>query len=313
VKLYIDLESRELIEAPGFRNPVTTLRFKRGDSAKLEVAFLTDRTTYTSLGDAEAITMRFGVKQSNRFDLDFLAYCADWIMPGEEDVSPVYVCYPSFNTAGLDAALDVGENPEIASLTLMGEITWSVGDGEPTSTRTFVVIVENDVIRGNESGPSGITAGIPTNATLEIAGTLSPDVTGFVDCYIDTDGNLAFTEGAIVYSDVSYTGPAIVNNMATGKWSIYDVTAGVAAAAGFSSIETVLVAPTPNLATWTNVGGSTGTSEVTIKYAPTSGHVGTMKVAAGTLYVCVLSPSGMATWQKATLSAHNLFLEISPP
>jgi hypothetical protein len=38
-----------------------------------------------------------------------------------------------------------------------------------------------------------------------------------------------------------------------------------------------------------------------------------MKVAAGTLYVCVLSPSGMATWQKATLSAHNLFLEISPP
>jgi hypothetical protein len=189
VKLYIDLESRELIEAPGFRNPVTTLRFKRGDSAKLEVAFLTDRTTYTSLGDAEAITMRFGVKQSNRFDLDFLAYCADWIMPGEEDVSPVYVCYPSFNTAGLDAALDVGENPEIASLTLMGEITWSVGDGEPTSTRTFVVIVENDVIRGNESGPSGITAGIPTNATLEIAGTLSPDVTGFVDCYIDTHGN----------------------------------------------------------------------------------------------------------------------------
>ena len=31
VKLYVDLETFELIEGPGFRNPVTNLRFKRGD------------------------------------------------------------------------------------------------------------------------------------------------------------------------------------------------------------------------------------------------------------------------------------------
>jgi hypothetical protein len=38
----------------------------------------------------------------------------------------------------------------------MGEITWREGAGEPTSTRTFLVVVENDVNRGDE--------GVPTDA-----------------------------------------------------------------------------------------------------------------------------------------------------
>ena len=161
MKLYVDLESRELIECPGFRNPVTTLRFKRGDSAKLEVAFLTNGSTHAAIGDPDALTMRFGVKPSNRFDLDYLVYCDEWTMPAEEEPSPVYVCYPSFNTVELDAALDVGEEPELASVTLMGEITWSEGDGEPTSTRTFIVIVENDVIRGGETEPTSANIRAP--------------------------------------------------------------------------------------------------------------------------------------------------------
>jgi hypothetical protein len=33
VKLHVDLETLQLIEGPGFRNPVTSLRFKRGDAA----------------------------------------------------------------------------------------------------------------------------------------------------------------------------------------------------------------------------------------------------------------------------------------
>ena len=40
MKLYVDLESLQLIEGPGFRNPITSLRFKRGDAALLEVEFL---------------------------------------------------------------------------------------------------------------------------------------------------------------------------------------------------------------------------------------------------------------------------------
>ena len=36
----------------------------------------------------------------------------------------------------------------------MGEITWREGAGEPTSTRTFTVVVENDVNRGTEGVPT---------------------------------------------------------------------------------------------------------------------------------------------------------------
>lgn len=38
-------------------------------------------------------------------------------------------------------------------MSLMGEIAWREGDGLPTSTRTFLVIVENDVNRGTEGVP----------------------------------------------------------------------------------------------------------------------------------------------------------------
>jgi hypothetical protein len=43
VKLYVDLETLQLIEGPGFRNPVSSLRFKRGDAAQIEVMFLAGR------------------------------------------------------------------------------------------------------------------------------------------------------------------------------------------------------------------------------------------------------------------------------
>ncbi|MCX6873395.1 MAG: hypothetical protein NTW21_06245, partial [Verrucomicrobia bacterium] len=62
-------------------------------------------------------------------------------------------CAPSFNTVALNDALGVGGDTELSSLTLMGEITWREGAGEPTSTRTFAIVVENDVNRGTEGTP----------------------------------------------------------------------------------------------------------------------------------------------------------------
>jgi hypothetical protein len=52
VKLHIDLETLQLIESPGFRNPLTALRFKRGDAAQLEVNFLKGGTIPVAIGDA---------------------------------------------------------------------------------------------------------------------------------------------------------------------------------------------------------------------------------------------------------------------
>jgi hypothetical protein len=152
VKLYVDLDRLELIEGPGFRNPVSTLRFKRGDAARLEVVFLTNGTTPTAIGDPETLEIHFGAKLNGQFGTDYVVHTADWTLPDPEATTPVYSCTPSFNTTALNEALDLGGG-ESAEVALMGEITWRDGTGEPTSTRTVLVIVENDVNRGTEGTP----------------------------------------------------------------------------------------------------------------------------------------------------------------
>lgn len=156
VKLYVDLETFELIQGPGFRNPVSSLRFKRGDAAKLEVVFLRDGITPEAIGDPASLELRFGIKPRNRYDVGYLVHTADWTLPAPGAESPVYQCSPSFNTVELNSALNVGSATatELSEVTLMGEITWRQDGSEPTSTRTFLVIVENDVNRGEEGVPT---------------------------------------------------------------------------------------------------------------------------------------------------------------
>jgi hypothetical protein len=156
VKLYVDLETLQLIEGPGFRNPTSSLRFKRGDAAQIEVTFLAGGTTPVAIGDPLNLEIQFGIKPRNRYDIGYLVRSANWIMPTTEP--HIYRCSPSFNTIELNSALGVGSatGSELAEITLMGEITWREGSAEPTSTRTFLVVVENDVNRGTE--------GVPTSA-----------------------------------------------------------------------------------------------------------------------------------------------------
>jgi len=170
VKLFIDLETLQLIEGPGFRNPVTSLRFKRGDAAMLNVVFLTDGTTPASIGDPATLELQFGVKPRNRYDVGYLVHTADWTLPPSGAESPLYQCSPSFNTLELDSALGVGSSTgsELSEITLMGEITWREGAGQPTSTRTFFVIVENDVNRGTEGVPTSAEPAYPAPESIAL-------------------------------------------------------------------------------------------------------------------------------------------------
>jgi hypothetical protein len=170
VKLHVDLENLQLIEGPGFRTAVTLLRFKRGDAAQLEVSFLTGGTTPVAIGDPAQLEIQFGIKPRNRFDVGYLVHSSDWAMPAANAESPVYQCSPSFNTVELDSALGVGSSTgtELSEITLMGEITWRVGSGQPTSTRTFLVVVENDVNRGSEGVPQTATPSYPAVTSIEI-------------------------------------------------------------------------------------------------------------------------------------------------
>lgn len=170
MKLYVDLETLQLIEGPGFRNPVTSLRFKRGDGALLELAFLDGGSTVVAIGDPAALEIRFGVKPRNRYEIGYLVQGSDWTMPAVGAESPIYQCSPSFNTLELNSALGVGSaaGSELSEITLMGEITWREGGGEPTSTRTFLIVVENDVNRGSEGVPVSASPAYPSPGAIEM-------------------------------------------------------------------------------------------------------------------------------------------------
>ena len=168
MKLYVDLESLQLIEGPSFRNPITSLRFKRGDAARLEVAFLRNGSTSVTIGDHEQLEIKFGIKPRDRYDVAYLIHTDVWTMPDAGAESPVYQCSPSFNTIELDSALGVGSSTgsELSEITLMGEFSWREGTGEPTSTRTFFVIVENDVNRGDEGLPQSANPSYPDSTSI---------------------------------------------------------------------------------------------------------------------------------------------------
>jgi hypothetical protein len=212
VKLYVDLETLQLIEGPGFRNPVTSLRFKRGDAARLEVAFLTNGTTPATIGNPASLELRFGVKPRNRYDVGYLVHTATWTMPAPGATSPAYQCAPSFNTTELDSALQVGSSTgtELSEITLMGEITWREGAGEPTSTRTFTVVVENDVNRGTEGVPTSAEPAYPAPANIELISRKGA-ANGYAG--LDSGGKVPATQLAITaasISDSTTTGRALV-------------------------------------------------------------------------------------------------------
>jgi hypothetical protein len=170
VKLHVDLETLQIIQGPGQRSPVAALRFKRGDAARLQVVFLQNGVTPVSIGNSGALEIQIGTKPRNQFDRSYLAHSADWSMPSEGDDTPTYGCTVSFNTLQLNSALNIASPTaeELPEITLMGEITWREGAGEPTSTRTFLVVVENDVNRGYEGVPTDADPPYPAANTIEI-------------------------------------------------------------------------------------------------------------------------------------------------
>lgn len=169
VNLHVDLETLQLIQGPGQRSAVSSLRFKRGDTARLNVVFLENGVTPVTIGDPGALEIQIGIKPRNQFDRSYLAHSTEWLMPSEGDDTPAYECALSFNTLPLNSALNIGSATaeELAEIILMGEISWTVGEGELTSTRTFQVIVENDVNRGTEGVP--VAADPPYPSPLAIA------------------------------------------------------------------------------------------------------------------------------------------------
>jgi hypothetical protein len=135
------------------------LRFKRNDTSIVGIQL--HRDGVPELPQASS-TLTFGVKSKNNFGGNFLTSATSFTLAttavatdqGDSDFNYQAV---SFNTAEIDALMD-DALPEIEA---MGEIEIDVGGaGQLFSSRTISVIIENDIVRGDE-GANTVANPIP--------------------------------------------------------------------------------------------------------------------------------------------------------
>lgn len=150
--LYVDTVTRKLRRSVADSREVNSLQFKRGDSAEIQIVFVT-AGVQVELADGTTIT--FGIKSDGIFDGEFLVSTSDFTKSGS-GATAVYTGNPSFNTTALNTALgvDLATNNDIARLKVGVEISWEDGaSGAITSTETIAGYVHNDVIKGDEGTP----------------------------------------------------------------------------------------------------------------------------------------------------------------
>lgn len=149
MRLYIDLDILQIIQAPGLRQSIRELRFRRGDTVQLEVIFCRGSQILELPIDT---TGRFGIKETGKYNADYLASDLAWTKSGAAD-STVYTFNLNLNTAPINEALHTGpgEDP-VAQISAIGEIEWN-GAGIIQSTLPVTVLIDNDINKGTEGVP----------------------------------------------------------------------------------------------------------------------------------------------------------------
>lgn len=180
MKLYLDLDTLQMIESPGYRTPAQNIRFKRGDGANVELYFLQSGTTPTLLANHQNLEISLGLKVKNRYDGSYLVLAQDWTLP----VPPFDTAYRTtlnLNTVQLNSLLGIDSdlNNDIAEAEVMGEVSWrELPDGMPISSRIFAATIENDVNRGDESVP--VDADPPYPASTDVLTASDAAITNWI-------------------------------------------------------------------------------------------------------------------------------------
>jgi hypothetical protein len=206
VDLYFDLNRGHFVTANGTSDQVTALRMKRGDTVHVIVRFCRG-IVVVELGSGAA--GQLGIKEVGDYDGDFVAAAPSWTKAGTGS-GTTYTFELNLNTEELDDLLGVGAPADVASVELNFEMEFTVGDAI-TSSNTVRLTVDNDVIRGTESGPTDITGGTPVNETAATA-TINPS---------GADNSVLYTAVAGQGADgnditLTYATPAAVATTAVG-------------------------------------------------------------------------------------------------
>jgi hypothetical protein len=150
MRIVVDLDTQKVVFGVGTSFEVTQLQFKRAPAAGVEVQFTRNGIVQELPDDATGI---FGVKQTNKFDSDYVTASLFWTKSGAGETT-VYSFALSLINPALDALFVVDGNPanDVPQLTLMAELQWIISS-VVSKTPTLVLLIDNDVVRDYASTP----------------------------------------------------------------------------------------------------------------------------------------------------------------
>lgn len=146
--LYFDADTRKFVTAPGTRDTVSTLEFKRGDNLAIEL-YIIRGTTIIEL--PAGATGRMGFKPIGDHDGPLIAGALSWTQTGT-GITTAYYLDLNLSTAELNALLGVGAAPDIPSIQLNFELEY-IADGKTTSSNTVLATIHNDILRAEDETP----------------------------------------------------------------------------------------------------------------------------------------------------------------
>lgn len=216
-QIYIDADNYNFISDPNFKSGTTAYSFKRGDKINLYVNLVSGNTVLSAVSGR---SIKFGVKEKGKYDGNFVVSTSSYAI----STSPFtglasYLLEPSFNTVALNQLLSAFDNEpgnDQVFVTLMGEITTSLDGVNFDSTNTVDIIVNNDVIRGDESTPlinpspvewlctnlASLSCPIASNTSIS---TTTGQIYSQSGSVFTTSGNISTTSGSVYAGGNIYT------------------------------------------------------------------------------------------------------------
>lgn len=151
MKLYVDVDSQEIISSPGVPQALFELTLKRAGLVRLDVQFARAGQIIELPPGSTGI---FELKPFGKYDADPVSGDNAWEQVGTGS-STIYQFLFSLLTEDLDALLAVDADIENDKrlVKLMGELQWY--DGAEHTTQTITVNIENNVIRVGDVIPPG--------------------------------------------------------------------------------------------------------------------------------------------------------------
>ena len=301
MNLYFDLDTGNFVSSRGTSDVVSKLTFKRGDTTSLPVRFCRGITFVELASGASGI---LGLKETTVYDGEFIAAAASWTKTGT-GTSTVYTFNLNLATTELNTLLGVGAAADVASVDLHMEMEFLEGDVR-TSSNTILATVRNDIVKGDESGPTDITGGTPVNgveATITLTIDQEPTVGDTFTIGTET-WSWVLSSPTAFQIEVGASDIACAANAAT---AITADSAYVSATADGITKDLVITALMPgtggHLAV-SQVGDVlTGIGNLSGGVSPTSGYLGTMPVDADFLYVVCSVTDDEPLWKKIALSS----------